>query len=106
MRRMEELLGWVMSPPRKAAEGFITESNEDWELLKLIEMKFNRLVLYGGRSFHSGYIQDGWFGESLKTRRLTLNMFAALERAMRVRDRRGRRAGQAKHHRQLRGGVR
>ncbi len=79
----EELLQWIMSPPRQDGAGFITQSNDDWELLYLVDMKFNRLVLYRGQMFHSGYIEDGWFGKSLATRRLTLNLFAALDRPRR-----------------------
>ncbi len=79
----EDLLRWIMSPPPNDGAGFITQSNGDWEFLQLVEMRYNRLVLYKGRVFHSGYIEDGWFGESLATRRLTLNMFAALDRPRR-----------------------
>ena len=35
---------------------FITESNDDWELLDLIEMKFNRMIIYPPNIYHSGYI--------------------------------------------------
>ncbi len=37
-------------------EKFITDSNDDWELLELIEMKFNRMIIYPPNIFHSGYI--------------------------------------------------
>ena len=40
---------------------FITESNNNWELLKILEMKWNRLVLYPGFLFHSPYIKDDMF---------------------------------------------
>ena len=37
-------------------EDFITDSNDDWELLELIDMKFNRMIIYPPNVFHSGYI--------------------------------------------------
>ncbi len=79
-----------MSPPRQDGAGFITQSNDEWDFLHLVAMKYNRLVLYKGQAFHSGYIEDGWFGESLATRRLTLNVFAALDRPRRGWFRRAR----------------
>ncbi len=61
--------------PSQTPDGFISETNQDWELTSLVEMQFNRLLIYNGKVFHSGYIQDGQFGEGLEERRLTLNFF-------------------------------
>lgn len=40
---------------------FLTESNEDWEFIDLIEMRYNRFVLYRGNIFHNAYIKKEWF---------------------------------------------
>ncbi len=40
---------------------FISESNEDWELLDYVEMKYNRFVLYRGNIFHAAQIKKEWF---------------------------------------------
>jgi len=37
-------------------EGWINESNDEWELEQFIEMKYNRLMIYSGELFHSAYI--------------------------------------------------
>jgi hypothetical protein len=71
-----QFAAWIMSPPADGPRGFITGSTTDWELTALVPMRFNRLVLYNGRLFHSGYLDDGWFGETPARRRLTLNLFA------------------------------
>ena len=38
--------------------GWISESNDFWELEYLIEMKYNRMVFYSGNLFHSVYMND------------------------------------------------
>ena len=75
-----QLAQWLMTPPADEASGFLTRSTPDWELMSLVPMRFNRLVLYEGALFHSGFIEDGWFGNDLSRRRLTLNGFADLRR--------------------------
>ena len=52
---------------------FVTDSNEEWELIDLIPMKFNRAIFYPGNIFHSGYIKRDWF---LDNYRITQNIFA------------------------------
>ena len=47
----------------KHNKDFITDSNDDWELLELIPMKFNRMVIYPHNLFHSGYIKRDDFLE-------------------------------------------
>ncbi len=71
----EELIEWVLASPGLPRRGFITESNEEWELTKLVQMKSNRLIMYDARLFHSGYIRERDFGERLETRRLTQAFF-------------------------------
>jgi hypothetical protein len=70
---MQAVMSSALRPPR----GFITDSTDDWECLALVEMRYNRLILYSGRLFHSGYVRDGDFGATPATRRLTQNMFAS-----------------------------
>jgi hypothetical protein len=71
-----QLAAWITAPPADGRRGFITGSTAEWELTALVPMRFNRLVLYDGRRFHSGYLEDGWFGDTPAHRRLTLNLFA------------------------------
>jgi hypothetical protein len=40
---------------------YLTDSNKDWELIDIIEMKYNRFVMYQGNIFHSAYIKSNWF---------------------------------------------
>ena len=40
---------------------FISDSEGDWEMIYLAEMKFNRLVVYQQNILHSAYIRPGWF---------------------------------------------
>ena len=42
---------------------FMNESNEEWELIDLIEMKSNRAIFYPSNVFHSPYINEGDFTE-------------------------------------------
>jgi hypothetical protein len=70
----DELVQWIMTPPEDPA-GYITESTATWELVHLVEMKYNRLVLYDARLFHSGFFGEDDFGSTDDSRRLTLNVF-------------------------------
>lgn len=45
----------------------INEGNQYWELLDLIEMKFNRLVLFDGQIPHTEYTPKGAFGTTPRT---------------------------------------
>lgn len=42
---------------------FVTESNEEWELIDMIEMKYNRMVIYPPNVFHSAYLTRNDFLE-------------------------------------------
>lgn len=74
LRTAEELRRWL-TEPAEDARGFIAGSTPDWEQIGLVAMRWNRLVLYDGRLFHSGQVCDGDFGEAPAGRRLTLNLF-------------------------------
>jgi hypothetical protein len=39
----------------------LTESDENWELIDIVEMKYNRYLLYPGSIYHSPYIKKEWF---------------------------------------------
>jgi len=56
----------VFNPLFSADEGYINEGNDYWELMYLVEMKFNRLVIFDGRIPHSQYIKDGTFEETIR----------------------------------------
>lgn len=45
---------------------YINDGNEYWELLKLIEMRPNRLIMFDGRCFHSQYIQSGHYNQAFR----------------------------------------
>jgi hypothetical protein len=45
---------------------YINDGNEYWELLKLIDMRPNRLMLFDGRCFHSQYIQSGDYDQTFR----------------------------------------
>lgn len=53
----------VVFKPSYAAAGndYINDGNDHWELLYLIEMKFNRLVIFDGRMPHSQHIAGDQF---------------------------------------------
>ena len=42
----------------KEDDGYITDSNDRWELLYKVEMKKNRALIYRGNIFHSAYIKN------------------------------------------------
>ena len=49
---------------------YINEGNEFWELLKLIEMKPNRLMIFDGRCFHSQYIKPEQYQEAFRVNQI------------------------------------
>lgn len=51
----------------------IVDSCGGWELSQVVEMKYNRLLLMPGFSFHSTHFRDDWFGNTPETWRLTAN---------------------------------
>lgn len=42
---------------------YITDSSNDWELLYLAEMKFNRMIIYQQNILHTAYVKPGWFDD-------------------------------------------
>lgn len=55
--------------------GYLCDSNDDWELLEVVEMKFNRLVVFDSYMYHHPIVRSGQFGRSQETRRLTQTFF-------------------------------
>lgn len=49
---------------------YINNGNKYWELLKLIEMKPNRLIIFDGRCFHSQYIKSDQFTEAFRVNQI------------------------------------
>ena len=49
---------------------YINEGNEFWELLKLIEMKPNRLFIFDGRCFHSQYIKPDQYTQAFRVNQI------------------------------------
>lgn len=49
---------------------YINEGNQYWELLKLIEMKPNRLIIFDGRCFHSQYITPDQYTEAFRVNQI------------------------------------
>ena len=49
---------------------YINDGNEFWELMKLIEMKPNRLIIFDGRCFHSQYIQSDQYTQAFRVNQI------------------------------------
>lgn len=58
--------------PLFACQGnrYINDGNEYWELLKLIEMRPNRLIMFDGRCFHSQFIQSGQYNQAFRVNQI------------------------------------
>jgi hypothetical protein len=50
----------IADEPEEAGPGYLTHSNEHFELLGKIEPRFNRLAIYPGFVLHSGEIAGDW----------------------------------------------
>jgi len=50
----------IADEPEEVGPGYLTHSNEHFELLGKIEAKFNRLAIYPGFVLHSGEIAGDW----------------------------------------------
>ena len=55
--------------------GYLTESTETWELTQVLPAKYNRLVIYKSKIFHSPHYSEHDFGSALMERRLTQNLY-------------------------------
>jgi hypothetical protein len=69
----------IVHAPTNGPRQYIRESNEHWELISLVEMKYNRAVFYDSQLFHSNYTRDDFFGDTMETRRLTQTLFLIVE---------------------------
>ena len=49
---------------------YINDGNQFWELLKLIEMRSNRLIIFDGRCFHSQYIKPDQYTEAFRVNQI------------------------------------
>lgn len=50
-----------LKPEKVFRKEFIIDSDSDWELMDIVDMKYNRFVLYNSNIFHSTYIKPEWF---------------------------------------------
>ena len=48
---------------RTEYDDFITESNDEWELIDMVKMKYNRMIVYPPNVFHSAYLTKDNFLE-------------------------------------------
>ena len=55
--------------------GYLTESNETWELSQVLSAQYNRLVFYSSYLLHSPLYIEADFGPDLASRRLTQNCY-------------------------------
>jgi hypothetical protein len=69
------LLGLLAPHLGRFSGMLMTESNEVWELTRLVEMKYNRFIMYDAKLFHTAHVEPGAFGETKESRRLTQNIF-------------------------------
>jgi hypothetical protein len=65
----------IWTESMKTHHEFILESDETWERTKVVDMRFNRLVLYPGSLLHTLHMELGAFGDIPTTRRLTQNVY-------------------------------
>jgi hypothetical protein len=49
---------------------YINDGNEYWELLKRIDMRPNRLIMFDGWCFHSQYIQSGDYDQAFRVNQI------------------------------------
>jgi hypothetical protein len=49
---------------------YINDGNEFWELLKLVEMRPNRLIVFDARMFHSQYIKEGQYRDAFRVNQI------------------------------------
>ncbi|MDQ3908294.1 MAG: DUF6445 family protein [Acidobacteriota bacterium] len=68
-------------------EGYPTGSTSAWELTDVIEMRYNRLVVYDSLLFHTPHYHEERFGETVETRRLTQNLYFNFRKKSGVRKR-------------------
>lgn len=70
--------GYLESAARSGLTwGLITETNDQWEKIYCVEMKFNRLAFYDAMIFHCPHIRSGDFKNTHFAKRLTQQFFLA-----------------------------
>jgi hypothetical protein len=77
-RVTDEEMAALTEAAKETDWGSLTDSNETWELAKLLEMRFNRCVVFDGYFFHGPYMRSGDFGRTLETRRITQTLYFEL----------------------------
>jgi hypothetical protein len=55
--------------------GYLTESNDTWELTQVLPAQYNRFVFYSSYLLHSPLYIEADFGDDLPARRLTQNCY-------------------------------
>ncbi len=73
MPYMEFVRSVLTTLPR--TKNYPTDSDDDWEMTRQVEMKFNRFICYPGFMIHSSFYRDDWFGDAIEEQRLTQNVF-------------------------------
>jgi hypothetical protein len=80
---LDQMIDEALSEP---IGGYITRSNENWELLDVVEMRPNRLVIYDANLFHSIYAPRTEWVPDLASPRLTQNLYVNWTAAVHSRD--------------------
>jgi len=44
---------------------YVTDSVDDWKMIGIVNMKFNRMILYNQSVLHSAYVKPGMFEKNL-----------------------------------------
>jgi hypothetical protein len=66
-------------------DGYLTESNETWELMQVLPADYNRFVFYSSYLLHSPLYIEADFGHDVASRRLTQNCYFETWKARRAR---------------------
>ncbi|KZR62104.1 DUF6445 family protein [Prochlorococcus sp. MIT 1303] len=67
----------ILKKTKKQHQGYQTKSNDNWVLDFIVEMKYNRLILFPAYLLHSPIIEADWFSNDKKAQRLTQNIFVS-----------------------------
>lgn len=54
-----------LNGPKTLSNTYVTDSIDNWEMIGIAEMKFNRMVLYNSNVYHTAYIKPGMFTNDL-----------------------------------------
>lgn len=76
----KELLKFITHEGAAETEkSYIQQSSKYWEFTDLLEMKYNRLVMYNANLFHTPHFTPENFGGSKEERRLTQNLYCTIQ---------------------------